>query len=396
MLTLSADSYGFDSGGSVVNHGTIDWSASTGIVTALYDMNGSYTPGIVRTNPCWRAAPLSGLVTQFTAYQLINSIADLSAVNNNLAGNYALGNQLGNQLLEFASAPDFSGIGTAANPFTGQFDGMRYLPVDLHLSGAANTGLFGAIGKSGVVRNVTLADGTATSSGGAAGLLAGINWGYMVNVGATGTVNSTGSMSTVAGGLVGENFGRIEQAWFAGNINGTGEIGGLVGLNHGRIDLYLALGSITAGSQSTVGGLVGTNNGAITRSYANDFLNGGATIGGLVGSNTGFIRESYAWSKLTVGANSTTGGIAGTNSGRIAANVFWNRESSGASAGVGGRRLGRGGSQFERTNGRTVKRPGKLRPDVGFQCKRHVGRWGFFWAGAALGALMGAPLAANG
>jgi hypothetical protein len=93
---------------------------------------------------------------------------------------------------------------------------------------------------------------------------------------------------------------------------------------------------VTAGAQSTVGGLVGTNNGAISRSYAQEPLSGGATtIGGLVGSNTGSINESYAWSHLPVGANSTTGGIAGTNSGSIAADVFWNSETSGASAGVG-------------------------------------------------------------
>jgi filamentous hemagglutinin family protein len=330
-LTLSADSYGFDNGGSLTNLGTIDWSRSTGIVTGLYDMNGSYTPGTVLTNASWRPAPFSGLVTQFTAYQLVNSVADLSAVNNNLSGNYALGSRG----LEFADAPDFGGIGTAANPFTGQFDGMGRLPADLHLSAAANTGLFGVIGKSGVVRNFTLADGTATSTQGAVGLLAGINYGYMVNVGATGTINSTGDASTVAGGLVGENFGRIERSWAGVNINGAGLIGGLAGLNDGHIDQSFAIGRATAGTQSTVGGLVGTNNGVIAQSYAYEFLNGGATIGGLVGGNTGFIRESYAASRLTAGANSTTGGIAGTNSGTIAANVFWNSESSGASAGVG-------------------------------------------------------------
>ncbi|MFM0033524.1 filamentous hemagglutinin N-terminal domain-containing protein [Paraburkholderia strydomiana] len=329
-LTLSADSHGFDNGGSVVNLGTIDWSRSTGIVAALYDRNGSYTRGDVRTNTSWSPAPFSGLVTQFTAYQLVNSMADLIAVNNNLAGNYALG--AGG--LEFAAAPAFSGIGTAANPFTGQFDGMGHLPADLTLS--ANTGLFGAIGKTGVVRNFTLADSTATSSGGVVGLLAGINWGYMVNVGATGTINSTGNTGTVVGGLVGENFGRIEQAWAGVNIHGAGQVGGLVGLNDGSIDKSYALGSVTAGAQSTVGGLVGTNNGAISRSYAQEPLSGGATtIGGLVGSNTGSINESYAWSHLPVGANSTTGGIAGTNSGSIAADVFWNSETSGASAGVG-------------------------------------------------------------
>ncbi|NVI04287.1 two-partner secretion domain-containing protein [Paraburkholderia youngii] len=330
-LTLSADTYGFDNGGSLTNLGTINWSRSLGVVSGLYDMNGSYTPGTVHTNASWHPAPFSGLVTQFTAYRLVNSMADLSAVNNDLSGNYALGSRG----LEFAGAPDFGGIGTAANPFTGQFDGMGHLPADLHLSAAADTGLFGVIGKSGVVRNFTLADGVATSSGGTVGLLAGVNYGHMVNVGATGTIDATGNTSTVAGGLVGENFGRIERSWAGVTINGADRIGGLVGLNDGRIGQSFAIGRATAGAQSIVGGLVGTNRGAIAQSYADEFLSGGATVGGLVGSNAGFIRESYAASRLTAGANATTGGIAGTNSGRIAANVFWNRESSGAAAGVG-------------------------------------------------------------
>ncbi|MGF6507472.1 filamentous hemagglutinin family protein [Paraburkholderia sp. 32] len=330
-LTLSADTYGFDNGGSLTNQGTIDWSRSMGIVSGLYDMNGSYTPGTVYSNVSWHPAPFTGLVTQFTAYQLVNSMTDLSAVNNNLSGNYALGSRG----LEFAGAPEFGGIGTAANPFTGQFDGMGHLPADLRLSSATDTGLFGAIGKSGVVRNFTLADGTATSSGETVGLLAGISYGYMVNVGATGAIGAPGNTSTVAGGLVGENFGRIERSWAGVNIIGAGQIGGLVGLNDGGIDQSFAIGRATAGAQSTVGGLVGTNHGVIGRSYAYEFLNGGATVGGLVGSNTGFIRESYAASRLTAGANSTEGGIAGTNSGRIAANVFWNSQSSGAAAGVG-------------------------------------------------------------
>ena len=56
-LLLRADTNAIDSHGSVTNLGTFDWSQSTGIVSSLYDMNGSYTPGTIRTNPSWSAAP---------------------------------------------------------------------------------------------------------------------------------------------------------------------------------------------------------------------------------------------------------------------------------------------------------------------------------------------------
>ncbi len=59
-LTLRADASGIDNGGSIANHGTLDWSASTGIVSALYDMTGTYSPGTVLTNSAWTAAPFSG------------------------------------------------------------------------------------------------------------------------------------------------------------------------------------------------------------------------------------------------------------------------------------------------------------------------------------------------
>lgn len=329
-LTLSADSYGFDNGGSVINQGTLDWSRSTGIITVLYDINGTFTRGTVVTNPSWQAAPFSGLLTQFTAYQLIASLDDLRAVNNNLAGNYALAPRG----IEFVDAGEFGGIGSADHPFTGQFDGMGHLPADLHL--AANAGMFNVIGKDGVVRNFSLADGTGTSSSGPVGLLAAVNYGTLINVGATGIITSTGNANSVIGGLVGENFGNIERSWAGVNITGTGELGGLVGRNDGHIDRSYSLNSMTAGAPSTFGGLVGTNNGDIVRSYAFAFqMSGGTTVGGLVGNNTGRIEQSYAYAKLTPDANATVGGIAGNNSGSIANDVFWNSESSGAQAGVG-------------------------------------------------------------
>ncbi|OLL28640.1 filamentous hemagglutinin [Burkholderia sp. SRS-W-2-2016] len=335
-LILNADWYGYDNGGSVTNRGTIDWSRSRGIVTTLYDMNGSYTPGTLRSNPSWKAAPFSGLVTQITAYELINNLADLGAVNNNLAGNYALGNRA----IDFQEPVSFNGIGTAATPFTGQFDGMGNGGVTgLTISGNADTGLFGVIGKNGVVRNFLFTDSSATSSGGPVGLLAGTNYGLIVRASIFGSAQSTGGTSSVAGGIVGENRGRVEQSFAGVSVSGAGTVGGLAGKNDGCIDQSVALGTVAGGAQATLGGLVGVNNGAIDQSYSEDIVRGGviggAVVGGLVGRNAGVIRESYSDSTLMPGPGATTGGIAGTNSGRIAPDVFWNSQSSGATAGVG-------------------------------------------------------------
>jgi filamentous hemagglutinin family protein len=327
-LVLAADTSGFDNSGSVINRGTIDWSKSGGIVPAFCDMNGGYARGIVRTNPSWQPARFSGVLTQFTAYELVNSIYDMRAMKSDLAGVYALGRSL-----ELAGANDVADIGTSAKPFTGQFFGNGHLLGDLDMSSGADAGLFGVIGRGGIVRDFTLAGFSATTSAATAGLLAGTNDGRVVNVGATGALKSTGNANTIAGGLVGENRGCIEQSWASVNIDGAATMGGLAGQNDGRIVQSYATGFGT--SRGTNGGLVGANNGAIVQSYANERLTGGAVIGGLVGSNAGRIRESYADSTLMLDAGSKAGGLAGVNRGRIASNVFWNRESSGATAGVG-------------------------------------------------------------
>jgi filamentous hemagglutinin family protein len=329
-LSLHADANGANNGGSVLNRGTIDWSGSTGIVSALYDMNGSYAPGTVRTNASWSAAPFSGLVTQVTAYQLVNSAADLGRVKSNLAGNYALG-----QSFDVGSATDVGNIGSAANPFTGQFDGMGHLLSGVNVTGSASTGLFGVIGKTGVVRNFIADSGLAQASTGPVGLIAGTNDGAIVNVGSTGSVTKNTGATTAAGGLVGLNRGRIEGSWSGASVNGIGRLGGLVGQNDGSIDTSYTINLVSASGAAGVGGLAGVNTGSIARSYAAGFVSGGTDLGGLVGNNTGTIRQSYSFVTFIPGDKSNApGGIAGVNNGTIGNDVFWNSDISGATAGV--------------------------------------------------------------
>ena len=54
-LSLRADATGIDNGGSVTNHGTLDWSKSTGALSAFYDMNGTYVAGTQLSNAAWAA-----------------------------------------------------------------------------------------------------------------------------------------------------------------------------------------------------------------------------------------------------------------------------------------------------------------------------------------------------
>lgn len=347
-LTLRADATAIDNGGSVTNNGTIDWSRSTGIVSALYDMNGTYTPGTIDSNSAWIAAPFSGLLTQVTAYELVNSVTDLNNINLNLAGTYALGTDIVADPTVY-----FTPIGGVNSvPFTGQFDGMGHTISDLNLSwevGANDMGLFGVIGTTGVVRNLGLLNSNISSITQPSGMIAGDNFGLVTYSYSVGGTVVPQSYDGIGGGLVGQNDGTIERSSSSVSVAGDGLLGGLVGLNNGIIVQSYATGSVNSDIHGVDGGLVGVNSatGLINQSYAtgavDDSVDTGAiTAGGLVNQNAGTIEESFDAASMTLPTLASIlppgtfafGGLASSNSGTIANNVFWNTQTTTLTTGV--------------------------------------------------------------
>jgi filamentous hemagglutinin family protein len=330
-LTLRGDASALDNGGSVVNHGVIDWSGSTGIVSALYDMNGSFTPGTLRSNPAWTAAPYSGLLTQVTAYRLINSLTELQNVSLDLAGIYALGKNI-----DLAGVNFFS-IGNPSTPFSGQFDGMWHTIANA----STQSGLFGVIGKTGVVRDVGVVNGRVVNDEFgllyAGGILAGDNQGVIVHAYTTGNVSNLLHAGTQSGGLAGTNEGLIARSWSSASNGGDGGHGGLVGGNYGTITQSYATGNFTPSTPYTSygGGLVGYNLGTITQSYATGNVTSIYSAGyraGLVAFNDGTISQSFATGRV----QGEEGGIVATNfNGTIAPNVYWNKCTTGQANGGG-------------------------------------------------------------
>jgi filamentous hemagglutinin family protein len=353
-LTLRADAAGIDNGGSVTNAGTIDWSKSTGIVSALYDMTGSWQPGTIRSNSAWSAAPFSGLLTQVTAYQLVNTLADLNNVSQNLAGIYALGNNI--QADPSVSSNPIGG--TPATPFTGQFDGMGHTisGLDYATTNSESTtgaiGLFSTVGTAGVVRNLGVVDASGSSIFARIGLIAGDNLGLITNSYSTGAL-SEGSFGTGSGGgVAGQNDGTIERSWSSAGLNGQGSSGGLVGTNNGLILQSYATGNVNGGTHGVQGGLVGTNSstGVINQSYATGTISTEVGAGGLVGNNAGLIEGSYSAATRAAGGppGAPYGGIAEENTGTIANNVFWDADTAGGAPGVAN------GTQIPAANGLTT------------------------------------------
>jgi hypothetical protein len=378
-LTLRADAAGIDNGGSVNNNGTIDWSGSTGIVSALHDITGGYSSGNILSNSTWSAPSDSGLVTQVTAYALVNTVSDLGAVGLNPSGTYALGRDID-------ATPPAGEFSPTVASFSGQFDGMGHKISNLWLSES----LFGDIGYSGVVRNLnvqgvanllnyipvggllagtnsgTIASvhasvpsisigGTGAYASGLVGGLVGLNQGMITRSSSDGDVMGGAGL---AAGLVGENRGLITRSSSNADVSSEYIAGGLVGINSGFIQQSFASGNVTAtrlGPElvGTGGGLVGYNYGFITQSYATGTVHAPPQCdtalrcaGGLVVKNAGSISQSFATGKIDQ-PSGRPGGIAGLNDfiqyplpAIITDDVYWDTQTTGVTVGVGTTLLG--------------------------------------------------------
>ena len=351
-LTLRADASAIDNGGSVLNSGIVDWSNSTGIVSAYYDMNGSYLPGTQRSNASWTSPAYSGLASQITGYRLVNSLADLENINSDLAGNYALGRDIdAGTTIKTGYVP----LGGGNTAFTGQFDGQGHTidSLTMQATGAQTWAMFANLGKRAVVRDLNLnAIITPYDLGnGILALLAGDNEGTILRVNTSGSVG--GLFATAAGGLVGINRGAIWRSSSSASVAAGGPDGGLVGENDGVIAQSSASGTVSqvgvvlGGIAGSPGGLVGTNNGTITQSYAtgriSDMCNWGQCGDGaaLVYLNQGTISQSFA-------TGAAPFGVAADNRGTIANDVYWDKGATGTSIGVGY------GTAIPSTNGLTT------------------------------------------
>ena len=265
---------------------------------------------------------------------LIETIADLDNVRNDLAGDYVLAANI-----DLSSIDNWQPIGDQANPFTGSFDGQGYQISGLNSSGFRDAGLFGWV-TGGSISNLGVLVGTISSSSYAGGLVGGtfnssISNSYVI-VG--GNISSSSSSGTLyAGGLVGSaNGSPISNSYVVvvGDISTSSSTsssssyaGGLVGFAFAPISNSYAVvgGNISSSSSSSVsshaGGLVGEARGSISNSYAvvegdisSSSGNASSHAGGLVGrvfSSSSSISNSYAVVTGSISSSSSSQSFAG-------------------------------------------------------------------------------------
>ncbi|MCB2251433.1 filamentous hemagglutinin N-terminal domain-containing protein [Pseudomonas chlororaphis] len=290
-----------------------------------------------------KAVTLSGAGASFQAngqhYAVIQDLAQLRGVDNNLNGRYVLGNSIAGNGASFLSLAD-------QRSFGGVFDGLGNSIDNLSVYGTGSAiGLFGA--NSGDIRNLNL---QRISVSGArsdrlnlqVGSLAGRNTGRIDNVKASQVTVTGASRFETLGGLVGTNLeqGSITNAAASGNVTGdssTYAMGGLVGENlgsgRGIASISNSQSDVTLRGRSShviAGGLVGVNRNARisnSRSAGSIEMNGDAMmLGGLVGlsEGTSVTRLSNVSSSVSIkgsGRNGYYGGLVGFNNGGAVSNA---------------------------------------------------------------------------
>ena len=250
---------------------------------------------------------------------------DLDAIRDNLGGIYLLMNNLDSTTAGYTelASPTANGgkgwqpIGTALEPFAGNFDGQEYQIEDLFINRPSEgVGLFGYVDEEGVIENVGMVNVDVTGEYFVGGLV-GISDGTVSNSYSSGSV--TGELDV--GGLVGTNDGTVSNSYSTGSLTGRTQVGGLVGANEGTVSNSYSTGSLTG--EGIVGGLVGANAlGTVSNSYSSGNVTGKDYVGGLMGYNSGTVSNSYSSGNVT--GNYSVGGLVGWNGYYTISNSYYN------------------------------------------------------------------------
>lgn len=200
-----------------------------------------------------------------------------------------------------------SGIGSAASPYKGTFDGAGHSVTGFSVTSAklgVPAGFFNVI-DGARISNLGVAD--ARVEGVAhVGALAGIaRQGVIERCFATGSVEGN---SICVGGLVGENTGAtIRDCYAAVDVINSDDYatGGIVGKNSGLISNVYATGSVAG--KDYVGGIAGANYGTLSHSVAiNSKVSGGhdyvARFGGN-GNARNISTSNHSWDLISTSAD---------------------------------------------------------------------------------------------
>ena len=230
---------------------------------------------------------------------------------------------------------------TPVAAFGGTFDGGGHTISDLNLTGSYSpAGLFAVILSGGSVEDLNVAGSVAAAGDKiVAGGIAGENYGRIVCCSFTGMVQGSAQIGGIAG--VNRVSGQIISSTFDGKVQATNATGGIAGLNEGiirhctntgsintnnvdaslslsdiQIDTTLDLANLTTSqtflTTTETGGIAGTNTGLIAgckNTGTVGYEHVGYNIGGIVGRQSGLVSGCTNWG--TASGRKDVGGICG-------------------------------------------------------------------------------------
>lgn len=163
----------------------------------------------------------------------------------------------------------------------------------------------------------SLTNVSITSDGSAAGLFRYVQEsGSVINLSVAGKIAPGGTASRT-GGIVGVNYGKIENCTFTGQITGDGEVGGIAGVNEKTGEIRRCQNNATVIGNHSVGGIVGENHGVLNNCSNRGDINTYGTEVSLNLEDLTVENMEQINSTSNVSAHTDTGGIAGISDGKI-------------------------------------------------------------------------------
>ena len=228
------------------------------------------------------------------------------------------------------------GTSTSGSEFSGSFDGNGHTISNLFISTSATSmhiGLFGYTSTSSSIFDIGLLNASVTAQNSDnVGILSGRNEGTVYDSYSTGSVNG----SIDVGGLVGYNDGTVSNSYSTGTVSGSGDdTGGLAGANNADGLIQFSFSLSNTNGLTSAGGLVGTNYGSVNNSYSQGSVSGTMWVGGLIGDTPASSSVTNTYSTGHVNGSSYVGGLVGASDGFVA-NSFYDTETSGLDISDGG------------------------------------------------------------
>ena len=246
---------------------------------------------------------------------------------------------------DFQSGGDFYNSGNGFLPighispyFSGTYNGNNNVISGLVINRSTEqfNGLFGYI-KDGDISNLDVIDFRYESHDQCGGLAGHIYKTDITNCSCEGDIISA---EDYIGGLVGgtSDTCSIVYCHSMGSISGAYYVGGLVGLINQESHISKCYSGVdVTGTSHYHGGLVGLNYGQVDNSFSYGRVDGKYWSGGVVGCNQAdaFVSKCYSLSVTTGIISSWTGGVCGLNSGTVS-DCFWDVDVSGLTFSNGG------------------------------------------------------------